>query len=249
MTATLLKVLAGAVPVIAVLVAAAFVVPADTPQLLRQATLAAWGVGAILLAERLLFAPNWRGAVAGIGLVRPRMRAIAVALVVSLPMWLYLPARQWFAGSAVTINPGWVAALAGVILLNGLAEEAIHRGFVFGHLRRTTTFMRAAAISAIVFALQHGYLVFTLGAAAGAGSILLAAFLAFPLAYLYEQGGNSIGAPVILHTSSNAPMMIFVAAEDSGMVILPYMGVVLVSIYLSFAFGGWMRRDVSPGRS
>jgi hypothetical protein len=52
------------------------------------------------------------------------------------------------------------------------------------------------------------------------------------LALLYERGGNSLGAPAIVHTSSNAPMMLFVTAEAAGTVILPHMAVVLVGPYV-----------------
>jgi membrane protease YdiL (CAAX protease family) len=240
MTAILVRVLASAVPIIAILVGAAFFTPPGISHSARQAALAAIGIGGILVAERLLFAPDWRSAIKGIGFVPPRGRAVFVALLVSLPMWLYLPALGWLSCEAVTVNPGWPAALLAVILLNGIAEEAIHRGFIFGHLRRITSFGMAASTSAAVFALQHLYLVFTIGIEAGLGSVLLALLLGFPLAFLYERGGNSIGAPAILHTSTNAPMMIFVAAANSGAVILPYMAVVLVSIYLSFAFTRWL---------
>ena len=65
--------------------------------------------------------------------------------------------------------------------------------------------------------------------------------LAFPFAFLYERGGNSLGAPAILHTSSNAPMMLFVVPDAAGDVLLPHMAVVLASMYLSFAFRPWLR--------
>jgi hypothetical protein len=61
------------------------------------------------------------------------------------------------------------------------------------------------------------------------------------LAFLYERGGNSIGGPAILHTSSNAPLMLFAAGDGAGTLLLPHMAVVLVSIYLVFAFLPWLR--------
>jgi membrane protease YdiL (CAAX protease family) len=127
--------------------------------------------------------------------------------------------------------------LIGVVLVNGIAEEVIHRGLVFGHLRSERSFGRAALLSALLFAAQHLYLGFSVGWTAGLASVLLAFLLSFPMAYLFEKGGNSLGGPAILHTSSNAPMIILVLSPSMATTILvPYMGVVLASIYLAFAF-------------
>ncbi len=235
------KVIVGALPVIAVLVAAAFFIPPDFPLLPRQVILFAWGVGGIAVAEYLLFGPGAARIAVALGLVPPRPRAVLVALLVSLPMWLFLPAYGAIAGIPVALNPQWAAVLLGVVLVNGLAEEVIHRAFIFGHLREEHSFARAAAISAAIFALQHAYLVFTIGPVAGGAAMLLALFLAFPLAFIYETGGRSLAGPAILHTSSNAPIMLFLTAEGSASVLLPHMAVVLISIYGVLAFAGWLR--------
>src|SRR5690349_15491824 len=148
-TKTLWKVLAGSIPVIVPLIAAAWLIPPDFPMLLRQILLTAWGVGAILVAEKLLFSPTWGKAVTAVGFVPARMRGVLVALLVSVPMWLFLPLYTWFSGEQLTLQPNWLALLLGVFLLNGIAEEVIHRGFIFGNLRRQRTFMGAATLSAI----------------------------------------------------------------------------------------------------
>jgi membrane protease YdiL (CAAX protease family) len=251
------KLLIGSVPVIVILVAAAFVVPPGFPLLLRQVLLFVVGVGGTMVAERLLFGPGWTRIVTALGFVAPGARAATVAIVVSVPMWSFLPLYGRFTATPVALARDWLPILLGVILVNGLAEEAIHRAFIFGHLRETRSFRTSAAISAVIFAAQHVYLLFTIGAVAGLASVGLALALAFPLAFLYERGGNSLGAPAILHTSSNAPMMLLVTAEGATAAILPHMGVVLVSMYLSFAFGPWLRsgataagvgrRDCLPG--
>jgi membrane protease YdiL (CAAX protease family) len=232
---TLRKILIGSVPVIAVLVAAAFLTPPGLPHLARQIVLCALGVGGMFIAERLMFGPPWRRVVAALGFTAPHARAVMVALIVSVPMWAFLPIYGWVSGAPIALNGDWPAILLGVVLVNGIAEEAIHRAFVFGHLRETRSFAVAAAISAAVFAAQHVYLVFTIGTVAGLASVLLALFLAFPLAFLYERGGRSIVAPAILHTSANAPMMLLVTPDAAATVILPHMAVVLASMYLSFA--------------
>jgi membrane protease YdiL (CAAX protease family) len=203
--------------------------------LLRQILLCAWGVGATLVAERLLFSRAWRQAWQTVGFVRARQPAVVIALLVSLPMWLFLPLLAWLKDTPIQLQPDWLALLVGVILVNGITEEVIHRGFVFGHLQQEHSFVRAATLSALLFAAQHLYLIFSIGWISGLASVVLAALLAFPLAYIFARGGNSLGGPAILHTSSNAPMLILALPQSFvATALLPHMGVVLVSYYLVF---------------
>ncbi|MBT1155566.1 CPBP family intramembrane metalloprotease [Aminobacter anthyllidis] len=232
---TLSKVLIGSVPIIAVLVAAAFFTPTELSLLERQILLGMIAVGGIAFVERLLFGPDLPRVISAMGLTIPQRNASVVALLCSLPMWLFLPAYSLATSASIAVNNGWFAVLAGIILVNGIAEEVIHRAFVFGHLRRIHSFAAAATIGAIIFGLQHSYLLATIGPIAGTASVVLAILLVWPLAFLFERGGNSILPPAIMHTSSNAPIMIFVAPETAHLVILPHMAVVLSSMYLSFA--------------
>jgi membrane protease YdiL (CAAX protease family) len=239
------KVLVGAVPVIALLVAAAFLPVSPSALLLRQLVLAAIGIGGIMVAERLLFGGTWGRGLTTIGFTAPQPRAVIVAVICGFPMWLFLPVYGSLNGIPVGLQLDWMSILLGVILVNGLAEEAIHRGFIFGHLRREHSFIAAACLSAAIFAAQHLYLMLTIGTVPGIASVALAALLAFPLAFMFERGGNSIAAPAILHTSSNAPVMLFALPPEMGSVLLPHMGVVLVSIYLCFAFSRWLPKAKS----
>ncbi len=239
----LLLLLVGSIPVIAILVSAAFVLPPDMPVLLRQVLLCVVGVAGITVAERRVFGSGWRRVIATLGFVAPSPRTVVVAMVVSVPMWLFLPVYGRLTGAPASLNPDWLPILLGVILVNGVAEEVIHRAFIFGHLRETRSFWSSATISAVIFAVQHIYLLLTIGAVAGIASVVLAFAVAFPLAFLYERGGNSLGAPAILHTSSNAPMMLFLVPDATGEVLLLHMAVVLASMYLSFAFRPWLRSE------
>lgn len=238
----LFRLLVWSAPVIAMLVGAAFVVPPGVPLLLRQGGLAIVGVGGIVTAERVLFGRGWKRIAAALGFVAPRPRAMVVALVVSLPMWLFLPIHGHLAGAPFSLARDWPAILLGVILVNGVTEEVIHRAFIFGHARATRSFGNAATFSAIIFAAQHVYLLFSIGALAGMVSVALASAVAFPLAFLYERGGNSLGAPALVHISSNAPMLLFVAPDAAGRLLLPHMSVVLASMYLGFALRAWDAR-------
>jgi membrane protease YdiL (CAAX protease family) len=245
---TLIKVYTAAIVVMIPLVAAAFFTPSNFPMLLRQILLCAWGVGATLAAERLLFSRTWRQTWQAVGFVPARPAALMIALLAGLPMWLFLPFLAWLQDTPIQLQPDWLALLLGVILVNGITEEVLHRGFVFGHLQQEHSFARAATLSALLFAAQHLYLIFSIGWTGGLASVVLAALLTFPLAYSYARGGNSLGGPAILHTSSNAPMLILALPPSfAASVLVPYMGVVLVSIYLVFVFGRVPARPVAQG--
>jgi len=82
---SLTRVAVPAIVVIVPLVAAAWL-PPEFPQLLRQALLCAWGVGAILLAERMLFSSTLSEALRATGFIPTRKAMFAVALLASLPM-------------------------------------------------------------------------------------------------------------------------------------------------------------------
>lgn len=214
------------------------------PPLIKQFILAFWGIGSTLLAERWLFSDSVASAIRTIGVVRCRREALLVAIAASVPMWLVIPLVGSLTGSSTALRIDWLSVLLGVVIVNGITEEIIHRGFVFNHLRRHRRFGPAALIAATVFAAQHLYLMLTLGWIAGLSSVALAALLTIPLAYMFEAGGNSIAAPAILHTSSNAPMLIFVSTDGPlTSRLVPYMAVVLASIYLVFLFRGSLDRN------
>jgi membrane protease YdiL (CAAX protease family) len=230
---SLTRVVGPAIVVIVPLVAAAWL-PSGFPHLARQVLLCVGGVGAILVAERTLFSNTLKEAVRAVGFVRAPKATLEMALLASLPMWAFLPLFAWTSGTAMDLRPEWPSLLLGVVLVNGVTEEVIHRGFVFGHLRRGRPFATAATISAMLFAAQHLYIIVTMGWTIGLASVLLAALLAYPLASVFDRG-NSIAGPAILHTSSNAPVMILALPEDViTMALLPHMGVIVVSLYLLF---------------
>lgn len=241
---TLVKVYIAAILVMIPLIAVAFFTPPDFPMLLRQILLCAWGVGVTLVAERLLFSRSWQQAWQAVGFVPTRLSAVVVALLVSLPMWFFLPVLAWLNNTPLELRPNWLALLVGVILVNGITEEVLHRGFVFGHLQQDHSFNRAAMLSALLFAAQHLYLIFSMGWTAGLASVVLALLLTFPLVYIFACGGNALGGPAILHTSSNAPMIILALPPSfAASILVTYMGMVLVSNYLVFVLYRWLPKS------
>ena len=87
----------------------------------------------------------------------------------------------------------------------------------------------------MLFAAQHLYIIVTTGWTIGLASVLLAVLFAYPMAFVFDRGGNSIAGSAILHTSSNAPVLILSLPEEfMTAALLPHMGVIIVSLYLSF---------------
>lgn len=104
---TLSKVLIGSIPIIVVLVGAAFFTPPEFPLLARQILLVAWAGIGILVAEHFLFGPGLSRIATAMGLAVPRWRGVGVALLVSLPMWLFLPIYGWTTGTPIALNGEW----------------------------------------------------------------------------------------------------------------------------------------------
>ena len=171
--ASVAKVCVPAVIVIVPLVAAAFWMPAGTPSFLQQVLLFLWGVGAILVAERLVFSETVSESLGALGFVRARVATVLIAVLVSLPMWAFLPMFAWANGMSLDIRPGWAQLLVGVVLMNGITEEAIHRGFVFGHLHTSSN------TPAIVLALPQDVMATAL--VMHMGVILVSMYLVFLL--------------------------------------------------------------------
>ena len=228
----LVRLLSAAVPVIAILVAAAFLLPADFPRLPRQLLLTAIGVGGTAIAEIVMFRTPLDDLAARLGFSVPKTRIVVVSVAASLPMWLFLPVASVVTGTPLHVASNWLLIILGVVLVNGLAEEVIHRAFFFGHLRDRTSFSKAASLSAALFGAQHLYLVATIGLA-GVASVVLALLLAYPLCRIFEMGGRSIVGPAILHTSSNAAFLVFGEPSNSAL-LMAHMLVVLISIYSVF---------------
>jgi len=157
-----------------------------------------------------LFRRRPLAALRDLGLTRPRAGGVVLAGLFALPLAAYFPALAVATGSPLALQPHWPWLLLGVALNNGLAEETMMRGFVFRHLREGRTFWRAAALSTAYFAAYHVPLVFTQGPAIGTAAIVLAVPTGFVTALLYERGGNTVWAPVLMHVANNGLVMLVV---------------------------------------
>src|SRR5262245_25487961 len=100
------KVGGSALIVITPLVAAAWL-PSEFPYILRQLLLGVWGVGAILVAERLLFSDTLTESLRAVGFVHAERVTLLLALLGSVPMWAFLPLLASTKGIVVDLRSDW----------------------------------------------------------------------------------------------------------------------------------------------
>jgi membrane protease YdiL (CAAX protease family) len=145
------------------------------------------------------------------------LATIFLAVLITLPAALVLPIYARLAQSPITLAANWGWIVLAIFLFNGLAEESLFRGFVFGRLRRGCSFWRAATLSMFYFAAAHVPLLITIGPVIGALGILFSIPIAYVTAYLFERGANTWWGPAVLHTITNAiPSVVFLSPEAQG---------------------------------
>ena len=169
-------------------------------------------VAATVAMERLLLRRQ-RGAVRHLGLGRPSGTGIVATGGVAVLLLALALLFVRVTGLTPALYPGWIALLPGLFAQGGIAEEVLFRGYLFGHLREGRTFWRAAAASMLPFVSVHLLLFFSMPWPIALASLLLAVVISFPLAHLFELGGNTIWAPAILH---------FVIQGTVKVVVFPY---------------------------
>lgn len=134
-----------------------------------------------------------------LGLNRTNGRALLAAGVVGTGVLLAYLGGAALLQVDLTLRANWPSVLIGLLLFHGVAEELVWRGFVFGHLRRESTFRRAVAGSMPLIAITHLPIVIDSGALVGGLAMATAAITCLPLAHLYERAGQTIWAAAILH--------------------------------------------------
>lgn len=165
-----------------------------------------------LLAWRRLLAPAGLGVAGAFGL-RPRPGGWRPALLVTAALmgagvvvdmglalgggWIDLDSHwtEWFdADLAWGAAPAVAVTLVATILLAPVFEELIFRGLFYGSLRARLGVWPAILVSALVFAVAHGY------GAAGFASVFLSGVL---WAWAYERTGSLLPA-IGAHAANNA---------------------------------------------
>jgi membrane protease YdiL (CAAX protease family) len=213
-----------------------------TPRL--DLTWSAFAVSAAMLAvalgiERVAFGRASRAGLAALGWGRPNPRALLAAAFIAAAMVAFLPLYAIATGTPMSLKADWLWVLAGAIVLNGLAEETLFRGFAFGHLRQAGfSFRRAGAISLLIFGAVHLYLFTSNPPAIALLATLLAMSAAFPFAFLYERAGNVIWAGVILHVAAHAFRLLDIPEAQMLTVAAAWLIIQFGAVFLVFAFRG-----------
>jgi membrane protease YdiL (CAAX protease family) len=126
--------------------------------------------------------------------------------------------------------------LGGLFALHGVAEEVLFRGFAFHNLRIGRTFGRAALLSLVLFGIAHLYLFTNMPPALALFATFLSLASAYPLAYLFERGNNTIWAPAVLHTQVHAISFFVIPEALVATTAIAWMIMWSVSVLLIYAF-------------
>lgn len=175
------------------------------------------------------FAQSWRE----LGLGAPAARGMAAGGLICVVLAAALLCAASLTGAGLTLRGDWAWLTLGILAQAGVSEELTFRGFVYGRIRATRPFWRAAALSIAPFALVHLAMFAIMPWPIAAASLALAIVLCFPLAQLYELGGRTIWAPVMVHAVIQGALKI-VDIEKLGALPLIWIGVCALAPFLAF---------------
>jgi membrane protease YdiL (CAAX protease family) len=193
-----------------------------------------------VLFERQAFKKDATQGLRALGYGRSNPRAILMAAVIGFSMLAFFPIFSLVTGAQITLKADWLWILVGAIALNGIGEETLFRGYVFGGLRREAglSFRQAGFISMAIFAAVHLLLFVGNPFFVGFLGTLIAVAAAFPMAYLFERGNNTIWVPVVLHVATHAIRLVDISEPQYftavGVLLLLQIGMVfLVYLFLN----------------
>jgi membrane protease YdiL (CAAX protease family) len=158
-----------------------------------------------------------------LGLGAPRTIGMVVASAVAVILWIAAFLFVRTRGMTFSLYPSWLLLLPGLFAQAGIAEEVLFRGYLFGHLRKGRTFWHAASVSMLPFVAVHLILFLSMPWPIALASVLLAVVISFPLARLFELGGNTIWAPALLHFVIQATPKILVFPQGAESFALAWM--------------------------
>lgn len=200
-----------------------------------------------IVVERGFFARDMVSGLRALGLGRPRVGAMLVSLTLTVGMATFFPIYSVATGVPISLKADWLWVLIGAIALNGLAEETLFRGFVFGHLRQGGhSFWRAGFTSLVIFSLAHLFLLVANPPEIAILAVLVAAVAAFPFAFLYERAGNTIWAGAVLHVGAHIFRLVEIPKTEYMTVAVIWLVVQVGFPFLVFAFSHNLLRSVHP---
>ena len=198
----------------------------------------------VLAFERFAFARRPVEALSALGWGRANPRAVLVAVSLSVALLAFFPVVSLGWGVPMELRGDWVWILVGAIALNGIGEETLFRGFIFGHLRRAgLSFVRAGLIALLIFTAIH-LLVFVQGPLVIALAVTVIALVAsFPLAYLFERAGFSIWPTVILHVATHTMRLVAIPEPYSKTVLVAWLVLQIGMPFLIWAVRGKLLKE------
>jgi membrane protease YdiL (CAAX protease family) len=198
--------------------------------------------------EGLVFKRTPPQALAALGFGRPKPGALLAAGIIVAAMLTFFPLYSIATNTPFVLKTDWLWVLLGAIALNGLAEETLFRGFVFGHLRQAGhSFRRAAVISLLIFGAVHLFLFTSNPFLVAFLATALAIAAAFPFAFLYERAGNTIWAGVILHVGAHAFRLVEIPEAQMFTVASVWILIQFGAVFLVFAFRNNLLKEAPPG--
>ena len=177
----------------------------------------------------LCYNKSTKNAAVDIGLKSISFKRVKTGLSLSLTILLMYPLLAYILDTTIDLNEKWGLNAIGLLLTAGVTEELLFRGFLFGKLRVTMSFRKAAGISVMAFSLAHLLMFTYMDWTIALSSTLLAVGLSIPFAYLYETAENSIWSPAIFHAAIRSIGMIFITEDKNYiMLVLAWMAISLL---------------------
>lgn len=194
-------------------------------------------VGALALAAALemhLSKATFRGALSLLGFKAIGPQQLLPVLDGLAPLAIAYVVIFFVLAKPATLEPGIGFLILKFFFSQGLVEEAVFRGFIYRHLRVGRSYLRAAALSGLLFGVIHlanftnGFSVpLLIGVSV---SVVYGFILTFPLAGLFEISAGSILAASLWHLAIDSINWFHDASEGSAMNV--YLVAVLVSAAL-----------------
>jgi membrane protease YdiL (CAAX protease family) len=173
-------------------------------------------VAVTLAVERARAGQTLVSSAQAIGLGTPRLTGLGVSAGICVLLLLVVPVFARLTGTSVTVESGSLQWLAGLFAQAGIAEEALFRGYLFGHVRRGRSFWGAAGLSMLPFVAVHLLMFATMPWAVALAALLLSVVMSFPLAHLFELGGDTIWPPALLHFVVQGTVKVLAVSGDGA---------------------------------
>jgi membrane protease YdiL (CAAX protease family) len=177
-------------------------------------------LGSLFAIEWALFGKMPAEATRSLGLGPPVATGALAALCVCALLFAVIPIYAALRGASLSMYPGWASLLPGLFAQAGIAEEALFRGYLFGRLRKGRGFWSAALLATVPFILVHLILFATMPWPVALAAVLLSTIISFPLARLFELGGNTVWAPALLHFVVQGAIKVAELPGDIGLPIV-----------------------------